>query len=96
MVDPNVASTAPLPRYAPIPKACDLLGFRRTKLYELAGAGSIRIVKVGGRALIDMEHALAWMATLPTAAIAPAHRPSRAASGGDDTKAGKRSRVRTG
>lgn len=63
---------AGLPRYAPIPKACDLLGFRRSKLYELAAEGSIRIVKVGGRSLVDIEAALAWMATLPVASIAPA------------------------
>lgn len=64
-----------LPRYAPIPKACDLLGFRRSKLYELAGEGAIRVIKVGGRSLVDMEAALAWMATRPTAEIAPAHKP---------------------
>ena len=61
----------PAPRYSPIPKACDVLGFRRSKLYELAGAGAIRIVKVGGRSLVDMEAAMAYMATLPLAKIAP-------------------------
>jgi excisionase family DNA binding protein len=67
-------TTTGVPRYAPIPKACDLLGFRRSKLYELAGEGAIRLVKVGGRSLVDMEVALAWMASLPTAAIAPPHK----------------------
>jgi excisionase family DNA binding protein len=73
MISNITLSTAELPRYAPIPKACDLLGFRRSKLYELAGEGSIRIIKVGGRSLVDIEHALAWMATLPVASIAPVH-----------------------
>lgn len=69
----NINFTVPstVPSYAPIPKACDILGFRRSKLYELAGAGAIRIVKVGGRSLVDMEAALAYMATLPLARIAP-------------------------
>ena len=57
--------------YCPIPQACNILGFRRSKLYELAGAGAIRIVKVGGRSLVDMEAAMAFMATLPLADIAP-------------------------
>ena len=63
-----------LPRYAPVSQACSILGFQRTKLYELAGDGSIRIVKVGGRSLVDMEAALVWMSTLPTADIAPSYK----------------------
>ncbi len=62
------------PRYAPIPKACDLLGIGRTKLYDYAGQGLIRIVKAGGRSLVDIDHALGWMATLPAASIAPQSR----------------------
>jgi len=63
-----------LPRYAAIPKACDLLGIGRTKLYDYAGRGLIRIVKAGGRSLVDIDQALGWMATLPTADIAPQTR----------------------
>jgi excisionase family DNA binding protein len=59
------------PLYAPIPQACALLGLGRTKVYDLAGRGLIRIVKVGSRSLVDIDQALEWMATLPTAAIAP-------------------------
>jgi excisionase family DNA binding protein len=62
------------PKYAPIPRACDLLGLGRTKIYALAGEGLIRIVKAGGRSLVDIEQALAWMATLPAAEIAPQTR----------------------
>jgi excisionase family DNA binding protein len=65
------------PRYAPINKACDILGFGRSKLYELAGEGSIRIVKVGGRSLVDIEAALGWMATLPVASIAPLRKAAQ-------------------
>lgn len=71
---PNV-----VPSYAPVPQACNILGFQRSKLYELAGAGAgaIRIVKVGGRSLVDMEAAMAFMATLPLANIAPNTRLAR-------------------
>jgi excisionase family DNA binding protein len=72
----NAQLIGDLPRYAPIPKACEILGFRRSKLYQLAGEGSIRVVKVGGRSLVDMEAALAFMARLPNASIAPSSKPS--------------------
>ncbi len=72
---PNVLNsvTTGLPKYAPIPKACDIIGLGRSTIYRLAGEGTLRLVKAGGRTLVDMEHALAWMATLPMASIsAPA------------------------
>jgi excisionase family DNA binding protein len=71
MTDTTISSFAGLPRYASVNKACDILGFGRSKLYELAGEGTLRIVKVGGRSLVDIEAALAWMAALPVASIAP-------------------------
>jgi excisionase family DNA binding protein len=67
---PQIAAER-VPRYAPIGRACDLLGIGRTKIYAYAGDGLIRIIKVGGRSLVDIDQALAWMATLPTADIAP-------------------------
>ena len=75
MTEPYQRS-AGVPLYAPISQACDLLGFRRSKLYELAGEGSIRVIKVGGRSLVDMDAARAWMATRPAADIAAAHKPN--------------------
>ena len=74
MTAQHTSALGALPRYAPVSQACSILGFQRTKLYELAGNGLIRIVKVGGRSLVDMEAALAWMSTLPTADIAPSHK----------------------
>jgi excisionase family DNA binding protein len=71
MIDTTIPSFASLPRYASVNKACDILGFGRSKLYELAGEGTLRVVKVGGRSLVDIEAALAWMAALPVASIAP-------------------------
>ena len=63
-----------VPKFAHIGKACELLGFSRSKLYELAGERKLRLVKVGNRSLVDMEHALNWMATLPEADIASPYR----------------------
>jgi excisionase family DNA binding protein len=70
-----VALIAGLPKYAPIPRACDITGLGRSTIYKLAGDGTLRLVKAGGRTLVDIEHALAWMATLPEASIAPARGP---------------------
>jgi excisionase family DNA binding protein len=69
-------SNPSIPPYTTISHACEILGFGRSKLYELAADGSIRIVKVGGRSLVDIEAALAWMKTLPEAKISPVRAKS--------------------
>lgn len=63
-----------LPRYAPIPRAIAILGIGRSTLYKEAGRGNIRLIKAGWRTLVDIPHALAWMATLPLAHVAPPYR----------------------
>jgi len=60
-----------IPRYAPIPRAIEITGLSRSFIYLLAGQGKLRLVKAGGRTLVDMDHAMQWMATLPLANIAP-------------------------
>lgn len=62
------------PKYATIKDAPNFLGIQRSKIYELAGRGKLKIIKVGNRSLVDMDHALAWMATLPEAQISPVYR----------------------
>ena len=42
------------PQYASIPDWCRLSGMGRTRTYEEAGAGNLRIIKVGGRPLVDV------------------------------------------
>jgi len=37
-----------------VPEACRLTGIGRSKLYELIGAGEIRIIKVGSITLIPL------------------------------------------
>jgi excisionase family DNA binding protein len=64
--------TAGIPRYAPIPRAIEITGLGRSTIYKLAGQGKLRLIKAGGRTLVDMDHAMQWMATLPPANIAPA------------------------
>ena len=59
-----------LPRYAPIPRACEISGLGRSTIYKLSGEGKIRLVKAGGRTLVDIDHLNQWMASLPPASIA--------------------------
>jgi predicted DNA-binding transcriptional regulator AlpA len=58
------------PRYATIPRWCDLSGMGRTTTYEAIGRGDLRAVKLGNRTLLDVDHGLAWMRSLPAAKIA--------------------------
>jgi excisionase family DNA binding protein len=74
MANNQIAASAALPRYAPIPRACEITGLGRSTIYKLAGEGTLRLVKAGHRTLVDVEHALRWMAELPLASIAPAHK----------------------
>jgi hypothetical protein len=59
-----------IPRYAPIPRAIEITGLGRSSIYKFAAQGKLRLVKAGGRTLVDMDHAMQWMATLPRAEIA--------------------------
>lgn len=57
------------PKYAPLPKWGAISGLGRSKSYELLGDGKLRAIKVGRRLLIDVEHGLEYLATMPTAVI---------------------------
>lgn len=46
----------------------------RTRTYEEAGKGNLRIIKVGGRSLVDVPHGLAWLDSLPEAKISSSRR----------------------
>jgi hypothetical protein len=64
-------SEALLPPYAPMPVGGDKhQGLPRTRIYELAGLGKIRLVKVGRRALIDTRSVTQYLDALPAAEIA--------------------------
>jgi hypothetical protein len=68
------ARGAIFPRYATIPRWCELSGLGRSRTYELVGQGFLRAIKIGARTLIDVEAGLAWMNTLPAANIVPTHK----------------------
>ena len=38
-----------------VDQACDLVGVRRTKLYELVRTGQLRLVKIGRRSVIPFD-----------------------------------------
>jgi len=46
----------------------------RSATYEALGDGRLKAVKLGTATLIDVEHGLAYLASLPAAEIRPCHR----------------------
>jgi hypothetical protein len=66
--------TAPTPRYASIVDWRVISGMGRSATYLALGRGDLRAVKFGHRTLIDVEHGLAWVASLPPAKITTADR----------------------
>jgi hypothetical protein len=57
------------PRFAPISAWCTLSGMGRSSVYEALGRGHLRAIKLGSRTLVDVEHGLAWLASMPPAEI---------------------------
>jgi hypothetical protein len=57
------------PRYAPIRDWCFISGMSRSTTYEALGRGDLKAIKLGVRTLIDVEHGLAWLASMPAAEI---------------------------
>jgi hypothetical protein len=56
------SNLAGLPKYAPISRASEITGLGRSTIYKLAGQGTLRLIKAGGRTLVDVVHALEWLA----------------------------------
>lgn len=44
-------------------------GMGRRSIYDELGRGNLRAIKRGSRTLIDVEHGLAWLRSLPPAKI---------------------------
>ena len=59
------------PARATINDWCKLSGMGRSATYEALGRSDLRAVKLGSRVLIDVPHGLAWLDSLPPAAIRP-------------------------
>src|SRR5438132_1310525 len=70
------------PRYASIANWGLISGQGRSATYEALGQGHLRAIKLGNRTLIDVEHGLAWLATMPMAKITTGRKrgPSPAAA----------------
>ena len=68
------------PRYAPISDWCSLSGMGRSSVYEALGRGDLKAIKLGVRTLIDVEHGLAWLASMPAAEITTGRTRRSAAS----------------
>ncbi len=52
-----------------------LTGMSRRMTYNLLGTGDLKAIKSGGRTLVDVEHGLAYLRSLPAAQIrAPRQR----------------------
>ena len=58
-----------VPAFATVPDWCAISGMRRTTTYGELARGNLRAIKLGARTLVDVQHGLAWLATLPAATI---------------------------
>ena len=67
-------STPRYPQYAPIKDWCELSGEGRSSAYQALGRGDLRAIKLGARTLIDVEHGLVWLSSLPAAVITTGRR----------------------
>lgn len=63
--------TQAYPAYATLPDWHVISGMSRSRAYELLGSGKLRAIKLGNRTLIDVQHGLAWLASLPLAEVRP-------------------------
>lgn len=57
------------PAYATIDNWAVISGMGRRSTYDALGRGDLRAIKAGTRTLIDVEHGLAYMRSLPPAKI---------------------------
>lgn len=63
------------PEMVTLPRAPAIFGLSRSNLYRLAADGKIRMLKCGGRTLVDAASVRQFLATLPT--VQPRHDPRR-------------------
>ena len=52
----------------------------KSSVYERLGQGDLKAIKLGTRTLIDVQHGLAWLASMPAAEITTGRRRRAAAS----------------
>lgn len=66
--DATVVSSA-RPAFTTVEGWMALTGMGRRATYDALGLGQIRAIKRGARTLIDVDHGLAWLRSLPPAKI---------------------------
>ncbi len=66
---PTSPAGAAYPAYATVPGWCAISGMKRTTTYHEISRGNLRAIKLGARTLLDVQHGLAWLATLPLATV---------------------------
>lgn len=72
--------------YATMPDWCALSGMRPSKTYDELSRGNLRAKKIGTRLVIDVQHGLAWLRTLPEPNISLARAPRAVAGAPTRTK----------
>jgi len=68
-VEAVAARAAPLPVFCTIARWTDLTGMSRRAVYEALGRGDLVARKRGEQTLIDVDHGLRWLRSLPVAQI---------------------------
>jgi hypothetical protein len=64
-LEKQAASVAVRPAFCTIEDWLTISGMGRRSTYEALGSGGLRAIKRGSRTLIDVEHGLAWLRSLP-------------------------------
>jgi len=65
VAEQTAAAAAVRPAFCTLPAWFALSGMSQRSTYEELAAGNLRAVKRGSRTLIDVEHGLAWLRSLP-------------------------------
>ncbi len=62
---PATPPPAPLPAFMRIKAWCQLSGMSAAGTYRALNSGSLKAIRMGNRTLIDCEHGLAFLRSLP-------------------------------
>ncbi len=75
------------PAYADVQTWETISGISRRVTYELLGSGALRAIKRGKSTLIDVDHGLRYLASLPPAQIKPPRQSARRAASSETATA---------
>jgi hypothetical protein len=71
---------SPSPKFATIEDWGVISGMRRRVTYEKLGSGDLKAIKCGARTLIDVEHGLTYLRSLPPVKIRASRQRERVAA----------------